>query len=100
MSLKVFVIFEQSALIGLSDEVELIETTEFPMIFLEMVLEVFTFILEELSLLDEMVVLCAIRALLLPTGNVELIFSLIIRPNLKVPVHTTLTAHLKLFRHV
>lgn len=70
------------------------------MIFLEMILEMFALILEELGLLDEVVVLRAIGAVLLPAGNVELILALIISPYLEVTIHATLAAHLQLLRHV
>jgi hypothetical protein len=60
----------------------------------------FTLILEELGLLDEVVVLRAIGAFLFPAGNVELVFALIIGPDLEVAVHAALAAHLQLLRHV
>ena len=60
------------------------------MIFFQMILQMFTFILIELSLLDKMMILRTIGPFLLPARNIQLVLSLIIGPNLKVAIETAL----------
>ena len=61
------------------------------MIFLQMILQMLTLILIKLGLLNEMVILRAIGAFLLPARNIQLIFSLIIGPNLKIAIEAALS---------
>lgn len=56
-----------------------------------MVLQMLTLILIKLGLLNEMVILGAIGAFLLPARNIQLIFSLIISPNLEIAIEAALS---------
>jgi hypothetical protein len=57
-------------------------------------------ILEKFGLFDKMVVLRAVRPLLLPAGNVELVLALVVGPDLEILVETALAAHLEVLRHL
>lgn len=100
LPLQILVFLEQPALVGLSDEIELVQAAKLPMVLLEMVLQMLALILEKFGLFDKVVVLRAVRPLLLPAGNIELVLALVVGPNLEIFIETALAAHLEMLRHL
>lgn len=75
-------------LIGLRDEIELIETAELAVVLFEVVFEMFAFVFEDSDLFHEMVDLGAGGAFFFPTGDIDLVFALCVGLDLDVLVQT------------
>jgi len=85
---ELLVFLHDFLLVGLRDEVQLIETAELAVVLLEMVFEMFAFVFEDPDLFHEVVELGAGGALLFPVGDVDLVFALCVGLDLYVLVET------------
>lgn len=93
---KFFVLFEEFALVGLGDNIELVETAELSVVFFEVVLEVEALALEDPDFLHQMVEMSAGGALFLPIGDIDLIFAFVVGVNLYILVHAEGVAALQM----
>lgn len=97
---QIFILLEQSSLIGLGDHIQLVQTTKLTVILLEVILQMLTLIFKELCLLDQMMVLRTIGSFLLPTWNIQLILAIVIGTDLEIFIKATLATHLKVIGHL